>query len=150
MQSTFVKDDHRWLARCAELSINSDDPDTQLGCVTVNKIGEVCSEAWNSLARGVRSDSGRLQRPAKYFWLEHAERNAVYHAAREGTALNGCTLYVQVMPCADCARAIIQGGIAEVVVSNDVMDAYEGERYREHHAIAAVMLAEAGVEVRRA
>jgi len=59
-----------------------------------------------------RVESGRrperLERPAKYLWLEHAERNAICNAARAGTATEACTIYVEIMPCMDCARAIVQ------------------------------------------
>jgi dCMP deaminase len=107
------------------------------------------SEGWNSLAQGVRRIPSRLQSPDKYLWIEHAERNAIYSAARRGVALNGGVIYVQLMPCADCARAIIQAGITEVVLSADVSDAYDNLHYREHHAAAATMLSEAGITVRR-
>jgi len=59
----------------------------------------------------------RWERPAKYDWVEHAERNAVYNAARVGTALKGCIVYLnwEPHPCKDCTRAFIQSGIIEVV-----------------------------------
>jgi deoxycytidylate deaminase len=62
----------------------------------------------------------RWERPAKYDWVEHAERNAVYNAARMGTALKGCTAYLnwEPHPCLDCTKAFIQAGISEVVGPN--------------------------------
>ena len=48
-------------------------------------------------------------------WTEHAERNAIYNAARLGISLAGCTCYVNWFPCIDCARAIIQAGIVRLV-----------------------------------
>ena len=57
----------------------------------------------------------RRDRPLKYLWTEHAERNAFYNAARSGISLNGCILYVNSLPpCCDCARGIIQTGIIEI------------------------------------
>ena len=53
-----------------------------------------------------------------------AERNAICNAARCGTALEHCTIYVEIMPCMDCARAIVQAGIREVVVSATRMAQY--------------------------
>ena len=47
-------------------------------------------------------------RPTKYLWIEHAERNAICNAARAGTATEGCTIFVEIMPCMDCARAVVQ------------------------------------------
>ena len=141
--------DHYWLNRCATGSVNSDDPRTQVGCVIVGADGEMQSEGWNSLAQGVQRIPIRLQSPEKYLWIEHAERNAIYSAARRGVALKGGVIYAQLMPCADCARAIIQAGITEVVLSADASDAYDNPHYREHHAAAAAMLSEAGVTLRR-
>jgi deoxycytidylate deaminase len=59
-------------------------------------------------------------------------------------------MYVDLMPCADCARGVIQAGITEVVVSHDRMRAYAGSFYAESQKIAEVLLEEAGVLVRRA
>ena len=139
----------RWLQRCSELSRKSDDPHTRVGCVIVGPTGEARSERWNSLPRNVHLEPGRLERPEKYLWIEHAERNAIFLAARSGTPLDGCTLYVPLLPCAECARGIIQTGIKEVVISAQAMELYAGERYREDHVIAAKMLSEAGVTVYR-
>jgi len=54
------------------------------------------------------------------------------------------------MPCADCARGIIQAGIKEVVVSRDRMQAYSNSAYREQHIIAEALFREAGVKLRMA
>jgi dCMP deaminase len=144
-----VSNGHHWLERCSELSRNSDDPDTHVGCVIAGPGGEARSEGWNSLPRNVRSEPGRLERPEKYLWIEHAERNAIFLAAKNGTPLDGCTLYVSLLPCAACARGIIQAGIKEVVISGQAMDLYLGERYREDHLVATKMFSDASVLVHR-
>jgi dCMP deaminase len=82
-------------------------------------------------------------------WIEHAERNAICNAARCGTALDGCTLYVEIMPCMDCARAIVQAGIREVVVSATRMAQYASDYYDQHFGNSEVLLKEAGVIIRR-
>ena len=64
--------------------------------------------------------------------MEHAERNAIYNAARCGTPLEGCTLYVEIMPCMDCGRAIVQAGIREVIISGARMSQYASDYYDEH------------------
>jgi dCMP deaminase len=103
----------------------------------------------NALPCGVYDPTGeRSSRPEKYGWIEHAERNAIYSAARTGIALAGATMYVELMPCIECARAIIQAGICEVIVSTDRMLHYESEKYSEQHSSAELMLREAGVSVR--
>jgi dCMP deaminase len=85
----------------------------------------------------------------KYLWMEHAERNAICNAARAGTATEGCTIYVEIMPCMDCARAIVQAGIAEVVVSASRMAEYSSEYYDQHFSLVEVLFGESGVKIRR-
>lgn len=82
----------------------------------LGKAGEVRSVGYNGMPRGCNdSDPSRNQRPEKYFWYEHAERNALYNAARVGTPLEGCTAIVTKFPCMDCMRGLIQSGIVEVM-----------------------------------
>jgi dCMP deaminase len=81
--------------------------------------------------------------------MEHAERNAIYNAARCGTPLEGCTLYVEIMPCMDCARAIVQAGIGQVVISGTRMSQYASDYYEEHFRNVEVLFKEACVVVRR-
>lgn len=59
----------------------------------------------------------RWERPTKYEFVEHAERNAVYNAARVGISLDGCRAYLnwEPTPCIECTKAFIQAGIAEVI-----------------------------------
>ena len=90
----------------------------------------------------------RLSRPDKYTWVEHAERNAIYTAARCGISLEGCTMYVDLMPCVDCARGIIQAGLREVVVSKSRMQTYSNLTYGEQNLLAASLLKEAEVLLR--
>jgi dCMP deaminase len=111
----------------------------------------VLVEGCNSFPKGLGDPTGeRSTRPKKYVWIEHAERNAIYAAARTGIALAGARIYVELMPCGECVRAIIQAGISEVIVSSDRMLGYESDKYSEQHALAELMLREAGVSVRRA
>ena len=101
---------------------------------------EIRSTGYNSFPRGIRDDvPERLERPAKYLWIEHAERNAICNAARAGTATEGCTIYVEIMPCMDCARAIVQAGICEVVVSAERMAQYSSDYYDEHFGMVEVL-----------
>lgn len=67
-------------------------------------------------APGVRL-SDRWERPAKYEWVEHAERNAVYNAARNGIATKGAKAYLNwaPTPCVECTKGLIQAGITEVI-----------------------------------
>ncbi|WP_246710353.1 deoxycytidylate deaminase [Martelella soudanensis] len=104
----------RFHALCDETASRSEDRDFKIGAVIVGPGHEVRATGYNGLPRGVgNEDATRFDRASgeKFFWIEHAERNAIYNAARSGAALAGCTIYVNRFPCADCARAIIQSGI---------------------------------------
>ncbi len=109
----------RFMALCDHVASWSEDRDFQVGCVIASAEGrEIRSTGYNGFPRGVRSDdTARFYRESgeKFFWFEHAERNAIYNATRAGIRLSGCTLYVNRFPCADCGRAIIQAGIPHIV-----------------------------------
>ena len=93
----------------------SKDPNTQVGCIVVGPDKEIRSTGYNGMPRGVNDDvPERNIRPLKYLFYEHSERNAIYNASLCGVSLKGCTLYVTMPPCADCARAIINSGIKRV------------------------------------
>lgn len=141
------KDLNGWyLAMAYLVATSSKDRKTKYGAVIVGPYGEIRSTGHNGFPRGCDDYAeSRHQRPEKYFWTEHAERNAIYNAARVGTPLDGCTLYVQGCPCADCARAIIQSGIAKVVVHKDWEDRTP-PKWQEHADRSKAMFEETGVE----
>jgi dCMP deaminase len=142
--------DEYYLNICKVVATRSKDPNTQIGCIIGGAAHEIRSTGYNSLPRGIRDDiAERLERPTKYLWMEHAERNAIYNAARCGTPLEGCTLYVEIMPCMDCGRAIVQAGIREVVISRERMSEYSSEYYDEHFKNVETLFGEAGITVRR-
>ena len=141
--------DSYYLAVCRAVAARSKDPATQIGCIIVGPAHEIRTTGYNSFPRKIRDDvPERLQRPEKYLWIEHAERNAIYNAARTGTPLEGCTAYVEVMPCMDCARAIVQAGISKVVVDSDRMREYRSEFYGPQFERVPTLFSEGSVEVK--
>jgi len=93
----------------------SKDPSTKVGAVIVGKANNILSTGYNGFCRGADDNNQALwERPEKYFWVAHAESNAVYNAARHGVALENSKIYVTGCPCMECAKAIVQSGIAEV------------------------------------
>lgn len=104
--------DQVFLDMADAIAQRSDDVHKQLGCIVV-KNKKVLAVGCNGLPRGTVPSPQTLNKPAKYSVMEHAERNAIYNSNAD---LTGATLYVQMFPCNDCARAIIQKGISEVVV----------------------------------
>lgn len=91
----------------------SDDPDTQISCVIVTKDGR---EIWgaNRLPIGLHPHDVSLERPEKYDWIEHAERHAIFECALSGTSTYRAKMYLTGFPCVECARAIVNSGIAEL------------------------------------
>ena len=143
--------DRQCLEVCRIEGTKSIDKDTRVGCIVVGPERNIQIKGHNALPYGIAADPPeRLGRPDKYTFIEHAERNAIYAAARRGISLEDCSMYVELMPCVDCARGIIQAGLWEVVVSKDRMQGYSNSAYREQHAIAGALLKEAGVHLRMA
>ena len=106
---------YRYMEIAMHISTWSKDPSTKVGCVVVGPDKEIRSQGYNGFPRGVDDTKEYRQiRPTKYAFYEHSERNAVYNACSFGASLKGCTMYVTMPPCADCARAIIQSGIKKV------------------------------------
>ena len=101
----------------------SKDPNTQVGCCIVDKEQRILSTGYNGLPWGCSDDEypwereGSDQNATKYPFVVHAELNAILNA--RGTNLTGAKLYVALFPCNECAKAIIQSGIAEVVYLSD-------------------------------
>jgi dCMP deaminase len=129
----------------------SKDESTKCGCVIVGPGNEVRSTGYNSFPRGINDDlKERQERPQKYKWIEHAERNAIYNAARMGVSLVNCRLYQDWLPCADCARGIIQCGICEIIIDSG---SYKNgnkeweERWGESLRVSCTMIKEAGVKL---
>ena len=126
----------------------SKDTSTKTGAVVVGPDREIRATGYNGLVRGVDDDKPeRMERPTKYDFFEHAERNAIYNACLTGTSLKGCILYATHTPCTDCARAIIQSGIKMVVTNplekrNDIKD----NTWRDKLEYSRQMFEEAGVE----
>jgi dCMP deaminase len=124
----------------------SKDRSTKVGCIIVGPGNEIRAIGYNGFVRGIDDDvDGRHNRPAKYLWTEHAERNAIYSAAMSGIAIKGCRMYLPWFPCMDCARAIVQSGLVELVAFQpDLKDAKWGTDFTS----AIEMMDEAKVLVR--
>ena len=81
-----------------EVKKKSKDKNTQIGAVIVGQDKEIVSTGYNSFPRGIDDNKiERQEKPEKYFWFEHAERNAIYNAARIGVSTKGCTIYLGLM-----------------------------------------------------
>lgn len=139
---------HRFMELAFLIASWSKDPSTKTGAVVVGPDREIRSTGYNGLVRGADDDiPERLERPTKYDFFEHAERNAIYNACLTGTSLKGCVLYATHAPCTDCARAIIQAGIKMVVTNKMIIDENTPSgTWRDRLDYSAQMFREAGVD----
>ena len=131
-----------------QVKLKSKDIRTQIGAVIVGSDNEIVSTGYNSFPRGINDEvTERQERPEKYYWFEHAERNAIYNAARIGVSTKGCTMYLTCgIPCADCCRGIINAGISKVVLEGDGHGAV-GTKWDESAKRSLQMFNEVGVIV---
>ncbi len=102
----------------------SKDPNTQVGACIVSQDNIIISTGYNGMPKGCSDDEfpwGREGDDAKYPYVVHAELNAVLNA--NGRDLRNSRLYVALFPCNECAKAIIQSGVKEVIyLSNKYSD----------------------------
>ena len=123
----------------------SKDIKTGVGCVIVSETNNEISMGYNGFPRGANdSINERYYKPLKYAWTEHSERNAIFKAAKEGHSTDGCKMYVTYFPCHECARAIIQAGIKEIITYEPD---FSHEKWGESWNIALDMFEECGVKI---
>jgi len=130
------------------VKLKSKDKYTQIGAVIVGRDHEIVSTGYNSFPRGIKDlESDRQERPEKYYWMAHAEVNAIVNAARIGVSTNHCTIYLTCgMPCTDCAKAIINAGIKTVYCRSGDAGAKD-ERWKEHAKRSETMFKESDTRV---
>ena len=98
----------------------SKDPSTQVGACIVSQENIIVSTGYNGMPKGCSDDEFPWDREGdenKYPYVVHAELNAILNA--NGRDLRGSRLYVALFPCNECAKAIIQSGVKEVVYLSD-------------------------------
>jgi dCMP deaminase len=132
--------DKRFLDLAEHVAQWSKDPRTKVGAVIVDEKKRVVSVGYNGFPRGVSDTDERYQvRRTKHLFVAHAERNALDNAP---LMVDGCTLYVPLLPCNECAKSIIQKGITRVVTQHVNRD---GASF--HWDVTLKMFREAGITV---
>lgn len=126
-------------------AMRSKDPSTQVGACIVNSDKRILSMGYNGMPRCCSDDEYPWEREgdplnSKYLYVCHAELNAILNCA--GGSVRGCTVYTTLFPCNECAKAIIQSGISEVV--------YMADKYADSDSVLASkrMFDTAGVKYR--
>jgi dCMP deaminase len=112
-------------------SFRSKDPNTQVGACIVNPENKIVGVGYNGLPWGCEDTEfpwsvreGNLY-DTKYPYVVHAELNAILNSTQK---LNDCRIYVSLFPCHECAKAIIQSGIKEIVYEDDKYDGTSSNR----------------------
>lgn len=121
----------------------SKDPSTQVGACIVNDENKVVSIGYNGMPRGICDDKACWGREGdflhtKYAYVVHAELNAILNSR---VSVQGCRIYVSLFPCNECAKAIVQSGIKEVM--------FLSNKYKEAQSTIAstTILQDAGVKL---
>ena len=123
-------------------SMRSKDPNTQVGACIVNNDKKIVSCGYNGAPTGFSDEIMPWNREGnfidtKYPYVCHAELNAILNSNAD---LRGCTIYVDLFPCNECAKAIIQCGIKKVVY---LSDKYNGT---DENTVSKKLLDECGVK----
>ncbi len=124
-------------------ALRSKDPNTQVGACIVDKENRVVSIGYNGMPRGCDDKKYPWDREGgfldtKYAFVVHAELNAILNSPR---SVDGCSIYVSLFPCNECAKAIIQSGIKKIIYESDKYDGTEG------NIASKKMLIDAGIEL---
>ena len=118
----FISWDEYFMGLALLSAKRSKDPSTQVGACIVSPTNRVLSVGYNGFAFGCSDDEFSWSREGefletKYPYVVHAELNAILN--NRGVSLENAKLYVALFPCNECAKAIIQSGIKEVIYLSD-------------------------------
>ena len=105
--------DRRYLRMARIWAENSYCERRKVGAIMV-KNSMIISDGFNGTPSGfenVCEDESGVTKP----YVLHAEANAITKVARSNNSSDGATLYITASPCMECAKLIIQAGIARVV-----------------------------------
>ncbi len=143
-RTDYISWDEYFMGIAMLAAMRSKDPNTQVGACIVNKDNIIVSTGYNGMPKGCSDDEYPWERTGeatKYPFVVHAELNAILNAA--GRNVRGSRIYVSLFPCNECAKAIIQSGIKEIL--------YLSDKYADSMATLASkkMLDSAGVKYTR-
>lgn len=129
-----------------QADIFSKDPHKKVGALFLAPESyQILSMGYNGFARKVNETKlERWERPEKYFFVSHAEENAIYNASRHGIPLNKSICIVTLFPCTNCTKGLIQVGITTLISRKPDMN---HERWGAEFKYSKIMLEEAGVEI---
>lgn len=124
----------------------SKDPSTKIGSVLV-KDKNIIGTGYNGFARNILDLPDRYNdRETKYKYVVHSEANAILTCARLGISTLNSILYTMAMPCNECMKSIIQGGIKKIVIHKQWPTMIHS-KWEEASEISNIMMKEAGIEL---
>ncbi|MBQ6623384.1 MAG: dCMP deaminase family protein [Mogibacterium sp.] len=141
-RSDYISWDEYFMGIALLAAKRSKDPSTQVGACIVDNANVILATGYNGFPKGCSDDEFPWDREGeitKYPYVVHAELNAILNA--QGKDLRNARIYVALFPCNECAKAIIQSGISEVV--------YLSDKYADTPGVKAskLMLRTAGVKL---
>lgn len=119
-RTDYISWDEYFMGVAKLAACRSKDPSTQVGACIVSPDDIIISTGYNGMPKGCSDDEFPWNRDGednKYPYVVHAELNAILNA--NGRDLRGSRVYVALFPCNECAKAIIQSGVREVVYLSD-------------------------------
>jgi dCMP deaminase len=139
----------KWAARMLgiahQIASWSKDRSTKVGAIITTEDGSPVSWGFNGMPMGINDNiESRHQRPEKYSWMCHAERNAMDLAPRP---LDNCVMFVTFSPCSSCCQSIIQRKIKTVVIDQAYTADKMPDRWQTDMKTGIEMLREAGVKI---
>ena len=143
-RTDYISWDEYFMGIAVNSAMRSKDPSTQVGACIVNPLKKVVSIGYNGMPSGVDDDKVSWDIKdgidSKYLYVAHAELNAILNA-KDGSALQNTKIYVTLFPCNECAKAIIQSGIKEVVYAEDkYKDTLAAQASRRLFSLAGVKM----------
>jgi len=124
----------------------SRNPSTQNGAILVGDDGAILIEVSNTLVPdGLQEIDERKAKPLRHKFSVHAERNAIYKAAKSGVKIQGLTMVCCWAVCSECAQGLIQAGIKRLVTHTQALE--KSNNWTEEIELGFAMLREAGVEI---
>ena len=123
-RSDYISWDEYFMGIALLTAQRSKDDSSQVGACIVSRENKILSMGYNGMPIGCFDDDmpwGREGEPlqTKYMYVCHAELNAILNHASGTGSLRGARIYTTLFPCNECAKALIQSGIAEVIYYED-------------------------------
>ena len=132
-RSDYISWDEYFMGIALLSAQRSKDDSTQVGACIVNSDRKILSVGYNGMPTGCDDDCMPWARQAdsplqeKYAYVCHAELNAILN--NDGGSLKGAILYTTLFPCNECAKAMIQSGIRQVI--------YYADKYADSDSVIA-------------